>query len=382
MTPDEIKSKIARNHIGAITLDTSAFGKPSEMSLEHGLLPRLEQFRGSSVRFILSDIVSNEILAHMKKGAAESLSQLDKSMKKLGNAWNVSAEKRAEARKSLIGVETPELSSQRRLNSFFQRTGCTVIKAEEHAIIGNLVRRYFSHIAPFADKDTKKNEFPDALALLSLETWALNVDTKILVVSNDEDWIRYCIESERLILVRGLADALSYFHANASVVCNLLSQMLMSGMRSDWNSAIEEAVESHIEGMDFIPEADSTFYFEGEITELYISNLSIGEEDDVLRPVDFGENYLVAETQVVVDVDITFDFSFSIKDGIDKDYVPIGSASCSRTETLELMILITFAGNIPDAAEINEIEVQGNLHYVRFGFIEPDWMNNPSYYEK
>lgn len=83
-----------------------------------------------------------------------------------------------------------------------------------------------------------------------------------------------------------------------------------------------------------------------------------------------------------MDIDITFDFSFFIKDGIDKDYVPMGSASSSRTETLELMVLITFGGNIPDAPEIKEIEVQGNQHYVRFGCIEPDWMNDLSNYEK
>ncbi len=364
MTADEIKAEIAAGRIGAITLDTSAFGKPSEMSLEHGFPARLRQFRGTSVQFVLSDIVVNEVKSHLKKGASEALSQLDKSLKSIGGSWNVPREMRAAAKSLLIGEESVDDLTSRRVGNFIDSTECTIVKAEEHATICELVRRYFANTAPFADKETKKNEFPDALALLSLDAWAKTEGAKVLVVTNDDDWVRYCDESDSLIVVRNLADALGYFNADADFFSSTLSRILNSGKRQDWQDSIESAVQSHIDAMLFMPEADSIFHFEDEITDVIVKRISIDYDGNGLSPVDKSEGFLVAKVKVAAEVDITCDFSFSIRDSIDKDYVYMGALSKTQSETVELNMLITFVGSAPDDADIDEIEIEGNRQYV------------------
>jgi hypothetical protein len=382
MTTDDIKAEIAAGSIGAMTLDTSAFGNPSEMSLEHGLLARLRQFCGTGVRLLMSDVVLNEVELHMAKGASDSLAQLEKSLKAVGGSWNVSREARGEAKKALIGAETPREHASRRVNGFVERNECIIVKAEEHASIEELMRRYFSFQPPFAERESKKNEFPDALAVMSLNAWAEQNDTKILVVSNDDDWVRYCEGTSRLIVIRGLAEALALFNANAEVVCSALSLRLASHEGKEWRDFIETAVQAHIESMLFIAEADSQFYFEDEITEVVVESVEIQDDEHALRPVEMLDGSIVAEITVVAEVEISCDFSFSVKDGIDKDYVPMGSASVSTRETLDLNVLVTFDSNIPEKADIEDVEPEKNRKYISFGHVEPDWMNDPSNYEE
>jgi hypothetical protein len=45
-------------------------------------------------------------------------------------------------------------------------------------------------------KERKKSEFPDALALLSLERWATQNKSLVLLVSADGDWKKLVEQSE------------------------------------------------------------------------------------------------------------------------------------------------------------------------------------------
>lgn len=381
MTHEDIEDGIAAGEITAITLDTSTFGNPSEMTLEHGLIKRLEQFKTGLIRLMLADVVVQELTGHLGKGAASAAADLTNALKRVGNSWNIPREKRDEARTSLLGAETPAEHAQRRIASFVERTGCQILEVAAHAKVDDLVRRYFSHAAPFADKETKKYEFPDALALLALEGWAQEAKTKMLVVSKDGDWLRFCRDSEHLVIVPQLVDALSLFHKGASVAsCKVLSERLQSGEYAGLERAIEKAIENHVEGMYFMPEAYSGFgfYIEEEFTDVEIKNFSIGHNLEELTPVDAGDDYLVAEILVSTEIEITSEFSFSTTDSIDKDQVPMGSTSLTTTETLELTAIVTFGGDIPHAPTIDDVEIEGsNRHDVFFGEIEPNWMREP-----
>lgn len=382
MTADEIKAEIAAGSISAITLDTSAFGKPSEMSLEHGLLARLRQFSGTGVQFVMSDVVLKEVESHMARGATESLSQLEKAMKAVGGSWNIPRAKRDAARTELTDNESPREMARRRVEAFADDTECTIIKAAEHANMERLVRGYFASEPPFADKETKKNEFPDAIALMSLDGWAEACDTKMLVVSNDDDWARYCDKSERLILVRTLSEAYRLFNADAEVACSALSLMLNRGDMPEWREAIERAAQAHVDSMWLSADADSMFQYDEEISEVVVIGVQFSDKNDTLTPIEMSEESLVAELNVSVELEVTGDFSFYVTDSIDKDNVNMGGTSITCKDTIEMRMLITFVGHTEDDAEIDDIEVEGTKsHYVSFGTVEPDWMNDPSNYD-
>ena len=130
-------------------------------------------------------------------------------------------------------------------------------------------------------------------------------------------------------------------------------------------------------------EADSMFQYEDEINEVVVLGVEFSAGNDALTPIEMNEESLVAEVSVSVELEVTGDFSFYVTDNIDKDNVNMGGATVTCTDTIELRMLITFVGHTEDDAEIENIEVEGgNRHYVSFGSVEPDWMNDPSNYEE
>ena len=56
--------------------------------------------------------------------------------------------------------------------------------------IGEIFKSYFNKKFPFSS-GAKKNEFPDAFALKSIEAWAMENNELVLVFSNDSDILNY-----------------------------------------------------------------------------------------------------------------------------------------------------------------------------------------------
>ncbi|MCZ7018809.1 PIN domain-containing protein, partial [Salmonella enterica] len=96
-------------------------------------------------------------------------------------------------REKLEARATPDQIVFREINDFFLATNAELVFYEE-ASTRKLFELYFGNRPPFHKSNDKKYEFPDAVALLSLEAYAEN--SGILVVSSDKDWITFCNSSE------------------------------------------------------------------------------------------------------------------------------------------------------------------------------------------
>ena len=376
MTLDEIKAEISAGNIGALTLDTSVFGSPNETRLETAQLQRIAQFKGSRIQFILSDVVALEVISHLKKQAVEAQTKLNRAMRLVGRSWTGAQAIIEGAANSVLAGLPPEMITKKRFDDFLETTGGVILEAKLHAKIDELVDRYFSNSPPFEVKEAKKYEFPDAIALLTLESWALQADKKVLVVSKDDGWIKYCAASDRLVAVKQLSEALSLFHSDANFVCNMIFQKLEANEYPELVEAIKSAIDGHVEDMTFYAEASSAHSFDAEIYDISVVTYSIRNHSDSLLPLDINDDYLVAELSVSANIDVHCDFQFSTKDWIDKDYISIGSSTSQVAETIDLMAVISFTGNIADGFEIDEVEITGNRNLsVDFGDVEPDWQD-------
>jgi hypothetical protein len=374
MTHDEIKGEIVAGNIAALTLDTSVFGSPDETSLETTQLASLAQFKDSTIKFILSDIVVLEVSSHLIKQAKEAQTKLNRAVRLVERSWKGSQVAIEESINSVLATLPPEILTKQRFDAFIEMTGGVIVEAKLHAKIDELVNRYFQSLPPFAINEAKKYEFPDAIALLTLESWAEKAGKKVLVVSKDGDWVNYCKTSDRLIVVQQLSVALSLFHSDANFVCKMLYQRLNSNDYPDLLNAIVRAIDSHVENMNFDAEASSAYYFDNEIYDTTIVNYSIMNNSESLVPLDFSDDYLVAELSVSIDITVCCDFQFSTKDWVDKDYVLIGSSTKKITKSIDLTAVISFARSNPNKFEIDEVEITSNLNMtIDFGEIEPEW---------
>ena len=63
----------------------------------------------------------------------------------------------------------------------------------------------------------KKAEFPDAIALISLEKWALEQGVSVVAVSNDVGWEKFSEKTNVIKVVQKLSDAIALFQPHNQV---------------------------------------------------------------------------------------------------------------------------------------------------------------------
>lgn len=118
---------------------------------------------------------------------------------------------------------------------------------------------YFSTEPPFETGKDKKNEFPDAIALLALEGWAEKNKINIIAVSQDKGWKNYSEGSDRITLISSLAEALEKFQPHnkvASIIFQIREDSLLDG-ENHVLEEIEQAIISSIDGCDIWVDASS-----------------------------------------------------------------------------------------------------------------------------
>jgi len=381
MELDELKNLVRAGEFGAITLDTSIFDAQG-LRLESGLLKQLEQFQDSSTRLILSEIVKEETLSHLMEKARDAQKEIEKSLKQAREQWRVEDQNIAQIKEIVFGGREAQEVVFERFSQFAEFTSLEIVEAQNHVLVGDLIQKYFKARPPFSETGKKKNEFPDAIALMSLETWANKNQTKIIVVTSDNDWKSFCKGSERLIAIDDFAGALGLFQLqDADDICQYLSEKYEKGELENVKEAISDALEYQLSDLEIYPEVSSSYMYEQDSTEVILNGFEFKLfelPNLIFRPVNFDDDSLVVESKLSIDVNIECSFSFSIYDSIDKDEVPFGSGSANIQTNLDVDILVSFVGSLDKIGaeiEVDDVEIEVKKpDAVDFGEIEPDWM--------
>ena len=166
----------------ALTIDTSIFIK-NGLKLNKGLLAQLHQFKDNPINLILSDIVYRELKSHLDKKEKETKSKIESALNDASNYLNCCIDDIEEI-KSLIKLNyEAESISELMLEEFIRKCGIELVKGEEYCEIKSLIDMYFQNLAPFKESGNKKSEFPDAIALLSLQYWVKENNNNLFAVS-------------------------------------------------------------------------------------------------------------------------------------------------------------------------------------------------------
>ena len=68
-----------------------------------------------------------------------------------------------------------------------------------------------------------------------------------------------------------------------------------------------------------------------------------------------------------------------MKDGIDNDYVPLGSERCSVEDEIEFQLVITVLQDIDPAPQVVDVEVAMKRIEVDFGYVTPIPNEDPTH---
>jgi hypothetical protein len=259
--------------------------------------------------------------------------------------------------------------------------------------ISQLIEAYFTVKPPFAPTKEKKSEFPDAIALFSLEAFALEHDVRILVVSKDRGWVDFAERTDRIKVVSELSEALSIaqFHLQGEIEEENQQQFLANS---------EETVEKFISHID--SGADENLYIalctliEDQLkdggVDANTSGIVDAELDDLVLEVkraSFIKNvsgkfsFMIVRAQptaisISVDVEVELHanahFSLYGYDSVDKDTFSLGTKPVSGQFLRELSVLLKLECELGKGAlTIEGAEILDEVVPLDFGDVLPDW---------
>jgi hypothetical protein len=355
------------------TVETDAF------HFDGGLLSQLKQFKDGPVRVVVSEIVVREVFKHL----------VEKTRAARDSA--ASAHKQA-VDHGLANADVPFVAgdvdlravARTRLNKVLQEIGAQIVRAN-NVPMSDLVDAYFQPAPPFSAAGKNKAEFPNAIALLSLERWAKEGNFKVLGVSKDKGWKAFAELSDRLDLYDELTNALSLLQKHAEEARAVVQQMLTSiDTNSDQQLAtrFEMLLANEVSGYSVYAEADS-FYTAAEADQVHLNLVDfrfVGDEDEFdFSVIQSGPNMLVAQVEIETSIKAEASFHMSIYyDSIDKDYTPAGFKTACTDEEVTLKILATFEREqAPASFEITKLEIVDGPRSINFGFVEPDYEPKP-----
>lgn len=186
-----------------------------------------------------------------------------------------------------------------------------------------LLELYFNKKPPFSG-GKKKAEFPDAISLLSLESY-LDESEKIYVISEDKDLKTYCENNEQLIAVDSLEKLLDIYNQHTNVRTEKIKEYLVEA-----TGQIKEKISQYIENCDVY---NSSTWEDAEVDNFSVS--SVGDFEINVIEVNDEECQLTFDVQVEIEVEVIGpDFTNGIYDREDGHIYTFDSTT--RSETLLL----------------------------------------------
>lgn len=261
-TDAELQSAIEASRIGAISLDTNIFDS-AECNLHYKLFTSLQQFSGTGVQFLLTDVVCGEVKSHISARAAAAAAQLRAAAREFREAWRI-----PDGVDRVMGaagdLSDAKKAADDQLDGFRLATGFMTLKSSEFVDIDLVLSQYFAPSPPFASSAEKKSEFPDAVALNALESWGAKNETFVVVVSRDKGWSEFAGLSDWLVVRSDLRKTLGAFHSEDSFVAKAIIAAANNGQAEDLSSEIASAVAHHVDSLAPVISAETGHYYEDE----------------------------------------------------------------------------------------------------------------------
>jgi hypothetical protein len=362
----------------ALTLDSNVFIGHG-LNLERGLLGQLSQFATSPVKLVISEVVFQEVRKHLLEMTTSSRAKVLSALKSAKGPFGVTDDTTSALENTLFGEKTDAEVVDARLEAFIKTTGAVVITAAG-IDVDMLLSLYFETEPPFEGTGDKKAEFPDAIALLSLEKWAEEQEVQLLAVSKDAGWRNFGKGSSHIDVLENLADALTHFqpHNSATNIVDALRQQIVTSAKSETLDTLSEFIIDTTNEAEVDVEYSSAIHAELEQTEVhYISHEFLRDMEDrpIVDVIRIQANWLSLRLRVQIQYEIQAYFSMSVWDSIDREYVSIGSSSAVAKNSYTSDVLLSLTGDFSQGIEqaaVGELGIDLQFPGADVGEIEPN----------
>lgn len=328
-------SDLFNRHITFFSLDTCIV-QSEGYRFDQGALAKLPVVLTQPMKLILSAVVAGEIEKHRVEGVE---GRANSALKALGSLSHISPELRdiSESFKSIDVEGLERQRAQEEIADFVSKCGQgEILPVGSSGLLSKVFERYFSSAPPFSKVGKKKHEFPDAVALLSLEAYAERGDSSGLLISNDQDWIRYASSSARLYCLPSLDELLGLFEATTKFADEAKRDLVseLSDPRSPLGRQLENAVMLHFDQSYWNVDAVYGAFprLEVDVDETSLHDLSVDSSSVRIWDSDEDSGQWIAKVDVSTHVDLQVKARAFFWDSTDREEFELGRV----TQTVEV----------------------------------------------
>lgn len=375
---DTVRDLVTSKDIKGLTFDTNvveSFARSG--NLRHPMLRALAALNDKAVIIILSEVVTREARKHFVDTMMDAYRDAKASMNKLARVGGRTNESVTAAAAALPNEDEQEGSLDEEFTAFLGMLKAQVVQADKYAKFSEILDLYFDGKPPFANPN-KKAEFPDAIAIASLQEWS-EQEGAIIAVSNDGDWRAAFEASENVHVVSDLHTALAIFQEDDKLAATFAESFRKGD--SDVLTALKNAIENSLDDLDVELDFSTDWQVEVELTEATVS--SISAPADLIAPEIVGADAetLTLTVPVAAKINVVAHASFSVTDPIDKDEVTIGSHDISVDVDHDYLVTVTLYSHADGVIDIEEASV---LPETRLSYVDLDYVGfspGADYYE-
>lgn len=378
----------AQFEYGAISIDSNILYSLG-YKFDSGMLDQLKQFKNKHILIIQPRIIHNEMVKHVSEPFEKLHREIDKlcreSIRKLKTDENNSVQ----AASQLKGDLDPIALAEKIIFDFYREINGEVLETKDYLDVDELIELYFLNQPPFENNKEKKNEFPDAIALLCLDSWASEKGFKVVAVSNDKGWKLFSEGVANVEVVDDLQSALAIFQPHQRAM-EIIESLLGNDFLDDGKrlfSDIKVRVADYVsDATDLTLDASSSYMFDYDDVQVEFDDVKILQKFGKTDPIDLiriEDDEITLSISVEVQCTIKADFSFYVEDSMDRDEILIGQSMQATSESFNTLLLVTLSGDFTkslDEIKLEHVEMQNNIDSVDFGSVEPEL--EPDYDEK
>lgn len=342
--PEELETRY-------VFVDTSMYESKNYQFHQHALGRFKDLCREHNLYLLMSPVIDGEIISHLTEKAHEAAKHVKEFKKTIKILRNLPELKHHGIFHELTKNEAERLLLEKykefKDEAAFEWVDIDLAKPSV------VTDHYFNKIPPFSEK--KKDEFPDALMLISLLEWAKQKSIKIYILSKDGDMENFCDSSG------GWLEVVSDLDAFISLVINNEEELkdLANFSTARFKECLDDIKRHLEESINDIEYSTSGYDIDDEVTEVDASDLEIVDANIIKADREYAEFSLTVKFTVEAWHRLT-DYDRSVWDSEDKNY--IFTAQTSRkvrdTVTCKAYAWIDFEDGLAANTVLNEVYIE------------------------
>lgn len=335
-----------------VFVDTSVYESKNFQFHSHTLGHFKDLCVDRKIFLLNSDIINNEVTSHLKVKSAEAakhIKDFKSTIRILRNLPDI-------PQYSIFKTITKDEIENDLLKKYDEYVDEAVYENVDIDTVlpSSVIQSYFMKTPPFSMK--KKDEFPDAIILHSLDAWAKSKNETIYVLSNDSDMENFCENNERLHHVGNLEGFIDLVIKSEE---ELKEPSAFAFVIFDENrNEITERIHGLLESIEFISESMD---WNGEISDVAIDKVEIVE----INLLDVSRDDSLFDVKVKFEIDAWHtltDLDRSIWDSEDKKYIFEATTSyrCLHEVNCSISLKLYYEDGLRKNLEIYDLELDTN----------------------